>query len=242
MKTMIFGGTYCDSEFKRELVTLWARVARHLNPNVHIALFDSASPFDPIMFLPKGLDIAVFRYADNIGHIGHGGGDGAGRTLHDGVKYASINKYDYAVYWETDCLFACPIGEVLDKFYLTFAKVACLPLHNYQFFEWAFAVFEIPWAVEMMERYDWQSKRGPYPQVVRPSLLKKWIPEWRLQEAAGDELWILPYTGIRNDDNRVNFMNLHEMCPYEPPTWIHMLADIRLAHRFLQLNNINIDV
>ena len=244
MKTLIYGGCFADTEFKVEMVTLWARLVRHLNPDTDIALFDSASPFDPQIFVPKKLNISVHRFEENVGHLSHGGGDGAGRTLCEGLQYAIDHDYDYAVHLGTDMFFAKSAEEdVAKRMSLDALACVCLPNSLYQFPEWELSGFECQWAMEsgFIDKYDWKSVRGPFPQVPRPSLLKKYVPEWRLQEAAGDALWLLPYWGIRNDKNQVNFMNLHDMCPYEPPTWLHMGQDIRLFHRFLELNGIDLN-
>jgi len=240
MNTLIYGGCFADNEFKLEMVTLWARLVRHLNPATDIVLFDSASPFDPQIFIPKKLNINVHRFPENIGHLSHGGGDGAGRTLCAGLEYGIEHGYDYAVHLGTDMFFAKSVAEIIDRMEGSLVSCACLANPIYQFPEWELSAFFVSWVAEtdFITKYDWQSVRGPYPQLPRPSLLKKYIPEWRLKAAAGDALWLLPYWGIRNDKNQVNFINLHEQCPYEPPTWLHMGTDIRLFLRFLELNEI----
>jgi hypothetical protein len=57
-------------------------------------------------------------------------------------------------------------------------------------------------------------------------------------DALGDDLFLLPYPGIRNDNNQANLANLHDLNPYMPPVWLHMASDMRIFHRFLELNSI----
>jgi len=240
VKTLVFGGCYVDTEHKREVVTLWARLARNRAPNMSIALFDSASPFDPLQFIPRSLDIDIYSFPENAGHLSHGGGDGAGRALCAGLEHAIEWEFDYAVHWGTDLVFAKPIDEVIGRVSKAEVEVACLGLSQYQFYVWEFAVFAVPWLkrTNFIQKYDWRSVRGPYPHFPRPSLYKKMIPEWRLQEIAGDDLWMLPYSGHRNIGDTVTFANMEEAFPYYPPVWLHMANDMRTYRRFLELNGV----
>ena len=242
MRALIYGGCCVQNEFQREQVILWARLARHLNPDTEILLLDAASAFDPGQFLPKELRIGLFRFSENVGHLSKGGGDGAGRTLVTGIETADASNCDYAVHWGTDMLIAKPLKDVLYPMQRSFVAVAALPLNQYQFPEWEFSVWSVQWAraTNFVEKYGWNKIRGPYPTVPRPSLLKSYLPEWRLKALAGPDLFLLPLWGIRNDQNQVNVFNLHEHCPYEPPAWLHMFSDLRLAHRFLELNEISL--
>ena len=242
MKTLIYGGCFADTEFKVEMVTLWARLTRYLNGHMDIILFDSASPFDPQIFLPKNLHIDVYRFEENVGHLSHGGGDGAGRTLMWGIKHAIEHDYDYAVHIGTDMFFAKPVAKITERMSRDSVKCCCLPNSLYQFLEWELSAYNLVWVRgrDFISKYNWQSVHGPYPQVPRPSLLKKIIPEWRLQAAAGDALWVLPYSGAHNADNRVTHLNMDGAFPYHPPVWLHMAKDIRTFLRFIEVNGITL--
>jgi hypothetical protein len=221
---------------------LWAKVVRKLNPDEDVVLFDSASVFRPQNFIPSDLGIKHVRWEDNPGHLSTGGGDGAGRTFCAGIKMAAGTGHKFAVHWGTDALMAVPVCKIVEAMANAAVKIACLPLSDYQFNEWEFAATDALWAARIgfVEKYDWQSVKGPYPKVERPSQLRKLLPEFRLQDLAGSDLFLLPLCGIRNDRNQFNWANLHEMCPYKPPDFLHMYQDMRLAHRFLELNGITL--
>lgn len=242
MNYFIYGGTYCDTELAKETVLLWARLTRHLNPHTMIVLFDTASPVNLRELIPRELDIIIRRWDDNPGHLARGGGDGAGRTHMAGIELAQINGFDYAVHWETDLIFCKPIAEVVRRVHKAGVKVTALPLNQFQFPEWGFGTFNVQWTkeVKFIERYAWDSIKPPLPVAATAADLKKILPEWRLKKIAGRDLFLLPYWGIRSDRQLFNFMNIHEFCPYEPPTWLHMTSDIRMFLRVLDLNQIEL--
>jgi hypothetical protein len=236
MKLLIFGGAHVDSEAKLAEVSLWADVVCKLNPGVDIVFYDTAST--PAVSLRK--EITVERFDYNPGHLSHGGGDGWGRTFCEGIERAIYDGYDYVCYWERDFIIAKEIYYIVGRMRRANVKAAHLFLANYQFTENAFGVYRVDFLeeIDFVKQYDWRSRK-PIPQTYsHPSELREHTPEWRVHDIIGENLWILPYPGIRNDKNQVNFMNLHDMCPYEPPTWLHMGQDIRLFHRFLELNGI----
>lgn len=241
MKYLIYGGCCVADEFTREVVSLWAKLVRHLNPDAKIVLFDSNSPFDPNYIIGR-TDIEIIRFPENVGHLSQGGGDGAGRTLIAGIEYAGEHGYTYACHLGTDMFFARPVSHITYRMWRDCVDVCALPLSQYQFCEWELSCFNIEWTrrTDFVNRYGWSGVKGPYPHVERPSLLKRYLPEWRLQALAGDNLWLLPYWGIRNDKGEVNAFNMHELSPYEPPTWLHMARDIMTYRRFLELNGIDL--
>jgi hypothetical protein len=241
MRTLIYGGACIQTEFQQEQTLLWAKVVRKLNPDEDVVLFDSASVFRPQIFIPSDLGIKHVRWEDNPGHLSQGGGDGAGRTFCAGIKMAAGAGHKWAVHWGTDFLMAKPVVEITHDMEEARVRIAALPC-IYQFPEFEFAAIDALWAegFGFTEKYDWPSIKGPYPKVERPSQLRKFLPEYRLRDIAGGNLFLLPLSGIRNDQNQVNVANLHEHFPYMPPQWLHMWSDVHLAHRFLELNGITL--
>ena len=233
--TLIFTGVNIDSEFKREEFQLWEALTRKLDPKAGVVVFDTASPLE----FKTGYE--VVRFDDNPGHLSHGGGDGWGRTFTAGIQFAIDEGYDYVCYRERDCFVARPVREVTERMRRTNVKAAHFFLPHYQFPENAFAVYNVDfmWDIKFVEKYDWRNRK-PIPMGDTPAVLWRHTPECIIQDILGDDLWLLPWWGSRNDRFAVNYANLHEYCPYEPPTWLHMAQDMRLYHRFLELNGITL--
>lgn len=224
MKTVIYSGVFCQDEENREIVRLWGRLTRHLNPDVDIVAFDSCSPFDPAYFLPS---IPIVRFRDNPGHLSRGGGDGAGRTFCQGMKYAAEMGYDFCVHLESDMLLARPVTPIISAMAKAGVKAACCYLPQYQFFEWGVAAFNVQHLADtdFCGRYDWANA------PMQP------IPEVRIEQLIGDDLFVLPLRGHRNDQNQLNPYNLANVSPYFSPDFLTR-ANMDLAMRFLELNNI----
>lgn len=203
---------------------------RLINPSIDILVFDTASKIKPATFIEPG--ITIYPYGDNIGHLAHGGGDGSGRTFCDGLSQAIELGYDYAVICEPDMYFIRPVQQVVERMDKASIKVGCLQMPFYQFFEWGFSVYNVEWVrrTKFVERYDWHNAK-PIP-----------IPEQRIEWLVGDDLFILPYRGIRNSQHWVNASNIAGFFPYGPPDWLHENAadDMSTIHAFLKLNGIEV--
>lgn len=227
-RILVYGGCTITSELKREQTQLWSRVMTRLNPGCDFLLIDTASVIDPATFVEPG--IMIERFADNPGHLAHGGKDGAGRAFITGIERATAMGYDYAVSCETDLIFTRPVFEVVGRMAKCGVRVACLQMPFYQFFEWGFSVYNIAWTrqTEFIKRYDWQNA----PAIP--------IPEQRLEWLCGDDLFVLPYRGIRNSQHWVDAQTLAGLFPYGPPDWFHDNAatDMSVMLAFLKLNGI----
>jgi hypothetical protein len=209
------------------MIILWSKVARGLNPDCDVLVIDSVSPFDPRVFL-SGVEVVGFDR--NVGHLCRGGQDGAGRTFCEGMLIAAERGYDFVVHWETDLLFARPIRPIVEKMARTGVKVAALATKYYQFLEWGISFFDVSHmiATRFVERYCWQTA-------------PKWpIPEVRIEQLTGEDLFVLPFRGMRNDMNEANVANLAGMFPYFPPDYITR-ATLPLCYEFLRLNGITVN-
>jgi hypothetical protein len=227
-RILIYGGTFCDTEENREMVKLWSKVVRGINRDCDVLVIDSCSPFDPRVFLAGEVEVVGFE--TNVGHLCRGGQDGAGRTLTEGMLIAAERGYDYCVHWETDLLFARPIRPIVEKMARTGVKVAALPQKYYQFLEWGISFYNVRHMIEsrFVERYCWQTA-PTWP-----------IPEIRIEQLVQDDLFLLPYRGMRNDMNEANVENLAGLFPYMPPDYITR-ATLPLCHEFLRLNGLQVN-
>ena len=227
MKTLIYSGVFCQDEDNREIVKLWGRLVAHLNPDVDILVFDSCSPFKPELFLHG--DISIHHFEDNPGHLSRGGGDGAGRTFCAGIDHAMQNGYDYCVHIESDMFLARPVMPLIERMHKASVKAAACLLPQYQFPEFGICAFNTLHMsrIDFTHKYNW--KEAP-----------KWpIPERRVPDLLGDDLWIIPWYGTRNDQNQLNHHNMPGAFPYAPPDFITRV-NIQTAMKFLELNNIEL--
>lgn len=228
MRILIYGGCTVDTDLKRDMTALWSGMITRLNRGCDVMLFDTASKIEPDTFVDPG--ILIRRFDDNPGHLAHGGGDGSGRTFIAGMEAAIAMKYDYVVMWETDMYFAHSAVDVVRRMDKSGVKVACLSSAVYQFPEWAFSVFKVDWLKEtkFIERYDWQHAK-PIP-----------IPEQKIEYLAGDDLFFLPYYGVRNSTHWLTPDTFGALFPYKAPDWVHENAarDTKVAQMFLQAHGL----
>lgn len=229
-RILIAGTSYVADEGKRDLVQLWTRVTRHLNPDVDILLVDSASPFDPNSFLPMGdSNLYVKRFPDNVGALTQGGQDGSGRAFCEALDTAA-KEYDYVAFIETDVIFALPVTPFIEKMHKASVKVTSPVAAPYQFPEFGLSFWSSEYLREskFTARYDWQN-------------VPKWpIAEWRVLSLVGEDYWTLPIHGCRNDDNRLNVANVTNYFPYMPPAYLTHCADYGLYYRLLDLNGVRL--
>jgi len=224
MKILVAGTSFVPNEQTRELVTLWHRVFRHLNPDEDFILIDAGGPFDPRAFLPSGTNI--FRFDENVGAITQGGKDGAGRGCAKAIELAIAGGYDYVAVYETDFILAHALRPIFERMHRAGVKVASPGLAApYYFIEWGVLFLNVRYAqaIKFVERYDWvNTPRWP-------------LVEMRLEKMFGDDLFLLPFRGLRNEHNQVNVANIANAFPYGPPDWLTHCADMNVYARWLDL-------
>lgn len=230
MRTLIYSGVFAQDEIASETVRLWAKLVDHLNPNIDVVIYDSRSPFDPKYLVPERFEIV--RFPDNPGHLSQGGKDGAGRTFCQGIIDARERGYDYAVHLESDFFLTMPIGKIIERMDKAGVKVGCAKMDFYQFFEFGICAMNVPRmvATDFVKRYDWENR------TLNP------IPEIYLEQLFGDDLFILPLRGLRNDRRWLNMMNFDMIYPYGPCDFLtHAYGDdFKLYPEFLRRSGINL--
>ena len=190
-------------------------------------VFDSCSPFDPEYFLPPS--VAIHHFDTNPGHLSQGGGDGAGRTFCAGIEYAYERGYDYAVHLESDMMLARPVAALTAKMARSGVAAAACFIPQYQFFEYGICAMHVPSMIEskFVERYDWERAT-------------KWpIPERRITELFGDDLFIIPWFGARNDQHQIHAHTIKNAFPYERPDFLTHCS-LELANAFVAANGIEL--
>ena len=201
MRQLIFSTSYCHDQASRYLVSLWAGLTRRLNPDADIILIDSASPCLPDL---SDLDINVWSFPDNIGHLGKTGKDGWGRAFCKGLSDAIALDYSQAVFIESDLLFANPIGPTLEKMWRMDVPFACPMAAPYQFIETGLMFMDVK-AMDrhaLIENYNWEK-----PVANEP-------PERRIENILSPWLFTLPFRGCRNDYGYATAKNFDEAFPF----------------------------
>lgn len=229
MRVLIAGTSYVATYERRELVKLWAKLNWHLNSDCDMLVVDSASPYDPAEFLSEYRSIKHFRFHDNIGHMSANGVDGHGRAFCKALQMGLDGGYDYTLMVDTDMLFARPVKPVFLRMQNSRVKVAAPMDFQYHFLEEGLAFFDMGWVkrTEFIQRYDWEH---PMPNT---------LPERRFEILAGDDLWVLPFRGIRNDGNLISWNNVDAGFPHGWDFFSHS-SDFSLYKRFLRVNGITL--
>jgi len=244
-RTLILGTSYVGEGaqgYGAKLVTLWARLAQHLNPDTDILIVDSASPTPPRDFLePYGFQrwtgrenrkYSIYEFADNIGHLNTTRRDGWGRALCRGIEIAIEHEYDFIAYKDVDIVFTRPVAPIVDRLARHGIAAACPMDPIYQFLENGLMFLDVAYLRKsrFVERYDWPN-RGNEP------LTPGSIPEVIFERLIGDELFILPLRGLRNDLDRVTVNNLAHAFPYGIDYLTHC-KDFSIYERLLQMKGI----
>lgn len=240
--TLILGTCYVDTEEMEDVVDMWARLVRKLNPECDVLLVDSASPVKLSGFLPRlgynclcpmptpehltGTSERVIGFfPDNIGHLSRGGRDGWGRALSAGIDYAVRQGYTHLAYIDADILLARPVQPILDKMIRTGVKIACPLEPQYLMVENGIIFADVAYLRDskFIERYDWENP----PTDGR-------LPENRFEDLVSDELFLLPLRGLRNDFGAITPQNVGRA-----PDWItHASSEVYAA--FLKVNGIKL--
>ena len=251
MRTLIFGTSYVGDDgaqrYKARMVELWAKLAVHLNPEADILLVDSASKVDLGKLLePLGFrnyyDVqtghflrtprAVFSFPDNIGHLNVNGRDGWGRAFCKGIQIAIAGCYDFACHLDADMIFTLPTQPVFEKMERSGVQVCEAWDTTYAFGETSILFFRPQYMerIKFIERYDWPSRVAPF---MDPSM----CPERICDEIWKDDLFTLPFRGLRDDFNRVTVNNIATAFPYGLDFLTHV-KDFAVYERFLELKGI----
>lgn len=269
MKTLILGTSYISAaqegaqNYGAKLAEMWARLARHLNPDCDILIVDSASPINPADVLrpigfieaqivadsdfPHNFVISdgaedpaerfrrngVLRFPDNIGHINTTSRDGWGRAFCKGVEYAFDWGYDYIAYCDVDILFARPVGPIIEKMARSGVKASCPVDTQYAFLENGLMFLDVAY----LRDSDFIGRYN-WPSRTRSADPME-IPEMVFERLMEDVLFTLPLRTYRDDMKRITPNNIEHAFPYGIDAITHM-ASIECYERFLEMKGIKL--
>ncbi len=226
-RILIAGTSWVATIPRRDLVQLWAKVTAHLNPDCDMIVVDSPGPYNPSEFISDDR-IRHFRFEDNIGHLSLGGRDGYGRAFVKSLQIAIDEGYDYVISMDTDILCAAPFSPLCARMAKAGVKISCPLEPNYHFVENGIVFADVKWLKEsdFIARYDWETPRPI-------------IPELHFEKVAGEDLFLMPLRGMRNDQNAITWENISYVLPYGFDFITHC-ADFNLYHKFLKRNGIKV--
>lgn len=237
-RTLIVGTTYCDSDFKRALLQIWASLADKFSPDCDVLIVDSASPIKPIEHLPgytqkiiKDEDWVpkltvrrnILSFQTDVGRLDKGGKDGPGQALCKAINTAIYNEYDYVAHIETDLLFPRPVKPITDKLRKHGIKCAAPFDPMFSFMETQLMFLDVKWLRDKnyVSEYDWtKMQRTEYHEI------------W-MERFAGGDLFALPLRGCRNDMDKITVNNFSLAYPFGCDYMTHT-KDFQLYRMFLQ--------
>lgn len=237
MKTLILGTSYISAasegaqNYPAKVVNLWARLARHLNPDCDILIVDSDSPAD-VSEVTYPIDLTVLQLGDNIGHINVSNRDGWGRAFCAGVDEAIAKGYDYIAYCDVDIISSLPVGAIIDRMARAGVRVACPMDCQYNFLENGLMFLEVDYlrASKFVERYDWPNRtRSADPME---------IPEVVFEKLMADDLFTLPIRTFRDDRGILTAHNIEHLFPYGLDALTHTKYEV--YERFLEIKGIKL--
>lgn len=223
-ETLIVSTTYVDTPEKQALFGLWLRAlrAKHMAPGVDVLVIDSCSPL-PLPLLPDG--VRVHRFETDVGHPARSAQPS--RDFLFGLSRACAGPYAYVVHLETDFLLAKPVAETVRKLARHDIPVAAPFEANQQFLESQAVFFSTKWLREtnFIPRYRVQYT----PATVLSEIL--------IERLAGDELFILPFRGLRNNFDLLTVGNFDFVFRHGCD-WLSHCKDFAVYEKFMKVNGL----
>jgi hypothetical protein len=216
MSTAIFGTSYIKDATDLWVFRQWLNINRTLNRDADLIVVDSASPVSPeVADFPSGDNERLIQLGDNIGHLSKTGVDGWGRAFTQGLLACAPSNW--IVHIETDLLLAHPVQRMIGRMEIGAVEVCAPWALPYPMIETALMWFDAHWVRkhDLVGRYDWEHGRG--------------LPEKRIEEIAGEDLWIAPLRGLR--------MDIRDQALPQPLDWVTH-ATVAQYRQFLRQNGI----
>jgi hypothetical protein len=240
MTTLLLGTSWINTAAKARLLTQWLQIAERLNSDCDILVVDAPSPIKPPLpddFVPHDMQAparrSFFAFTENIGHLTHGSGAGAGRDSKGqdgawragcyGLDAAVAGEYEYVAHIECDLLCSLRIAPIIDK--MRREKIEVLgtltaggpPKH---WIETGLIFFSTDYLrrSKFTQRYNWAAPKRAAPEVI-------------IRELVSSVLHLESWRGMRNDRN-LRLENVRAM--FMPLDWITHCTDPRIYDAFME--------
>lgn len=247
MMDLIWSQVHLRSEGQGRLFAVSHELIKRLNPEADILVIDNASPLDPVPFtrskwtecqlspmselvpdLEPGAHVgsrtpAMVHFHESLGHFFHGHShgravrDGPGRAHSLALQMALQAGYSRACYIEADALFRWPVEWCFAQ--MT-KPVGCQPRCAYGYLDWhVWPIKDMAWmrAFDFVGRYDWRNRVGePGGEAVGEQVYA---------DIFGDNLEVVPMSGIRGDTVALTAHNLREHFPEGSDYLTHVQLD-----------------
>lgn len=207
MRILIFATTYIQTEEQARLFDQWVVVNRLRNADCDMLAVDSCSPLRDRVAIYSP-EVQIIDFADNIGHLARGGGDGWGRAFCAGIEWAIRQKYDYVVHVEGDSLFRLSVKTICEQMANEYIVALGTPVHGTKRVEngWVetglmFFATNFLKETKFVESYDWQDiSDKKYPHT----------PEAVIYEILGAALEMTTWKTIRDDKEHLTVDNVKD--------------------------------
>jgi hypothetical protein len=242
--TLLLSSCYIRDQQRCHLLRLWNGLRERLSPEFDALMIDQASPFGLRSALPdwtaewiddddavpvplSGRHVATFRPQPDVPYPpswAKGHPDPALRAILKGIAMAEAAGYDSVMYVEADTLLARPLGPIVDKLRRRQIKVATPWNTLYHWCETEIAWFDLAYLreIDFARRYNW---RAPAHEFY----------ERQIELMMGDELFLLPLRGARNDLGQITAGNIRKGFPFGCDYMTHC-ADFGVYRAFLAMN------
>lgn len=252
-RTLIAGACHVNTFAKRELLKMWYALLKAKNPDADFLIVDCCSPILPVDFMgwgeesmalciepeeppsaPRGGN-TIIRFTDDVKHPFYEGGgtlDGGSQAIALMTSYAMAQGYDFLVCIEGDVLFArevLPFCEKIRRHNVGFAT--CME-PSYQWIENQIMFFDVAWLQQsnFLERFAW---RTPVDRMDRETYV-----EVRMERDFGEDLFLLPLRGFRNEKGQVNWNNIDSVVKGQGLDYLCHCADFGIYGKFMRIKGV----
>lgn len=253
-RTLIAGAVHVNTKAKAELLKMWYALLRAKNQEADFLVADCCSPLPPVDFMGWGEEAmmicmepeeppaptspskhVIIRFADDIKHPFYEGGgtlDGGSQAIALMASYALAQGYDHLVTIEGDVLFARDVGPICQKLRRHKVGIATCMEPTYQWIENQIMFLDVAWLREgkFLERFAW---RTPVDRLDR-----KTYGEVRMERVFGEELFLLPIRGFRNEKGQVNWGNIDKVVQEQGLDYLCHCADFGIYEKFMRLKGV----
>lgn len=139
-------------------------------------------------------------------------------------------------------VFMQPVMPIIDRMKKKNIKAACPFSYEYSFAETGALFMSVPWLKERdyFSAYDWRwppvvQRIDPLPNgqmIVQRQFHERWFEGW-----CGEDLWILPLRGTRNDADKLTVNNFPFVFPHGVDFLTHC-KDLEVYRRAMQANGL----
>ena len=214
MRILVFGVCRCESPAEVRALQHWAATLERVAPDADHLIVDTKVPAvdpaslpglsrfqPPVRIAGEIAPVAIGRrsvlaFPDDIGTLEQRGGDGWGRAFCQGLLCAVASRYDLVVHVEAGLLTRLDIPYHCRTMQERGINALGAVTPNKGWLETGLMFFDVAYVerIRLVDRYGWDQ---PGSQVR---------PQVKLSEILGDELYLRPWRGVRDNIGLLRFL------------------------------------